>query len=58
MTARGIRVVCECSSVTYFKPSREKLICRWCGKTIYLDDKVKFKEKLMQELRKKGVELK
>lgn len=49
--------ICECGKVIIFTKSK-KLICHLCGRAVYLNDKEKFKEKLMQELRKKGVEVK
>lgn len=43
--------ICECGNVVIFTKMK-KVICHWCGRAVYLNEKEEFKEKLKLEMRK------
>ena len=43
---------CKCGANVYLSKKYPKKICKWCGKTNYLDDKERFKDKLVITLKK------
>ncbi len=45
------KCVC-CGHSLIITPSNPKRLCRWCGTMNYLDDKIEFKEKLKNALKK------
>lgn len=47
-----IPVKCKCGHTVNFV-RKKKLICRWCGKMVYFDDKEKFKDKMKVMIGKK-----
>lgn len=40
------RVYCKCGHSILIPTKRGKLICGWCGSTVYRDKKLEFKERL------------
>ena len=45
------RKKCKCGHIMNFYV-KHKLICKWCGRLVYYDEKEKFKEKMENILRK------
>lgn len=45
---------CHCGHSIAFSPTskKQKLICDWCGKYIYKNDKEKFKSLLLKQIKK------
>ena len=48
------KVECECGKKTIFPPliKKDYKICSWCGRKVYRDKKVEFKDKLNKLMNK------
>ena len=44
-------VLCSCSCRVIFYPFQHKTkkVCKWCGKTVYINEQTKFKDLLLQK---------
>lgn len=49
---QGLKIKCKCGYKTLIPFHVDKMICSHCGKYIYRNKKVEFKDKLMKEMRK------
>ena len=45
------KVRCECGHTMVFVTNREKIICTHCGRYVYKNKKLEFKDKLLKERR-------
>ena len=45
------KIKCKCGHVMVFVTNREKIICTHCGRYIYRNKKLEFKDKLLKERR-------
>lgn len=47
--------ICDCSNrIKFTVTSPDSMVCPWCGKLVYRNDQVEFKEKLKQKM-KEGI---
>lgn len=44
------RVYCKCGCSIVFQVQTDKLICRWCGRTVYNNSLAKFRKVMREEL--------
>lgn len=49
-----IRHKCKCSHTLYIPAYKEFVLCNYCGRKVYRDEKVKFKNLLIAEFKKAG----
>ena len=47
-----IRRYCKCGHTVYVPKQFGKVVCDYCGRYVYYDEKEEFKDKLQRELRK------
>lgn len=45
------RVKCKCGHSIIFTSNREKFICNHCGRYVYKNKKIEFKDKILRERR-------
>ena len=45
-------IKCKCGHSVFFQ--RNKMICTWCGRFVYKNEKEEFKDKLISQLNKKN----
>jgi len=50
----NFKVKCKCGHTMVFVTNREKIICTYCGRYIYKNKKLEFKDKILKERRKKN----
>lgn len=43
-------IKCECGHSMFFK--RDNMICSWCGRRVFKDDRAKFKYELNRKIKK------
>lgn len=46
------KITCECGHRLFIPEFRKKVICGWCGHYVYKNEKEKFKDKLLKEMKK------
>lgn len=47
------RTYCKCGhSISFYNTHKDYKTCSWCGRKIYKTSQIKFKYKLMEEMRK------
>lgn len=47
----NFKVKCKCGHSIIFTSNREKFICSYCGRYVYKNKKIEFKERLLKEKR-------
>lgn len=47
-----MKTKCKCSHPVLIPPRKESIICSWCGRTVYKDEKAEFKHNLLNQLKK------
>lgn len=47
-----IRRYCKCGHTVYVPKQFKKILCAYCGRYVYYDEKEEFKDKLQRKLRK------
>lgn len=50
-----ITVYCKCGHTNYIPSYKSKIICNWCGRSVYKNNYEEFKEKLTVKLRKENM---
>lgn len=48
-----IKVKCKCSHVLIIPKFRDKAFCKYCGHYVYRNKATEFKDKLLQQMKKK-----
>lgn len=45
---------CECGHRTAVSKKANRVVCSWCGRFLYFDERAKFKDKVLMERRKRN----
>ena len=49
------RVICKCGRRLPVPVYKDKIMCKWCGRTVYNTSRAYFKNKLMEEINRMEV---
>ena len=50
------RRICKCGHRVLVTKFHDRVICKWCGRYVYLDEKTEFKYKTKETINKKKLE--
>ena len=50
------KVTCQCGHRVFMSKINDRVLCDWCGRYVYLDEKTEFKYKIKEAINKKKLE--
>lgn len=51
-TLTKVSIKCKCSHTVVLSPRQEKIMCNWCGRYVYKNEKTEFKYNLLNQMKR------